>query len=111
MGFRFQRRFTILPGVVLNFSKSGVSLSLGPRGAKYTLSTKGHRGTIGIPGTGMSYSKYKSHKDCAEDLNLEGGPSVIGRVLSIASKIVFVAFLCYFAFQFLYPQLQAFLAK
>lgn len=57
MGFRFQKRVRILPGVTLNFSKSGVSTSLGVRGARIT---KGHgktRVTVGIPGSGLSYTE------------------------------------------------------
>ena len=36
MGFRFSKRIKILPGVSINLSKSGVSASVGPRGAKST---------------------------------------------------------------------------
>ena len=41
--FRFYRRLKIAPGITLNFSKSGVSTSLGPRGAKVTLGRHGIR--------------------------------------------------------------------
>ncbi|MCA1947691.1 MAG: DUF4236 domain-containing protein [Armatimonadetes bacterium] len=57
MGFRFFRRWSILPGVTLNFSKSGPSISLGPRGAKVTIGAKGVRTTVGIPGTGFYYTQ------------------------------------------------------
>ena len=56
--FRFYRRLKIAPGITLNFSKSGVSTSLGPRGAKVTIGSKGVRKTFGIPGTGMYYTDY-----------------------------------------------------
>jgi len=57
MGFRFFRRMKIAPGVTLNFSKSGPSVSLGPRGAKVTLAGKqGPRATVGVPGTGVYYT-------------------------------------------------------
>ena len=56
MGFRFFRRFKIAPGMTLNMSKSGPSLSFGPRGFKYTLGPKGTRKTFGIPGTGLYYT-------------------------------------------------------
>ena len=56
MGFRFQKRVKILPGVSLNFSKSGVSTSLGPTGAKVTIGHGKVRETVGIPGTGISYT-------------------------------------------------------
>ncbi|MEQ1698360.1 MAG: DUF4236 domain-containing protein [Hyphomicrobiaceae bacterium] len=55
MGFRFQKRIPIFPGVYLNLSKSGVSLSLGGHGATVNLGAQKRMVTVGIPGTGMSY--------------------------------------------------------
>ncbi|NOZ12675.1 MAG: DUF4236 domain-containing protein [Acidobacteria bacterium] len=57
MGFRFWRRMKIAPGVTLNLSRSGGSLSFGPRGAKFTVGPGGRRATVGIPGTGLFYTK------------------------------------------------------
>lgn len=62
MGFRFYKRVNILPGVSMNFSKSGPSFSFGPRGMKYTVGPKGTRTTFGIPGTGLYYTTTSSHK-------------------------------------------------
>jgi hypothetical protein len=56
MGFRFHRSVRLLPGVRLNFSKSGVSTSIGTRGAWLTFGRKGTRTTVGLPGTGISYT-------------------------------------------------------
>jgi tetratricopeptide (TPR) repeat protein len=56
MGFRFFKRLNILPGVQLNLSKGGGSVSVGPQGAKLTLGTSGARVTLGIPGTGLYYT-------------------------------------------------------
>ncbi|MGA3180592.1 MAG: DUF4236 domain-containing protein, partial [Verrucomicrobiota bacterium] len=55
MGFRFSRRVSILPGLRLNLSGSGVSLSAGVRGAHINLGPRGLYGSAGIPGTGLSY--------------------------------------------------------
>jgi hypothetical protein len=55
MGFRFQKRISILPGVRINLSKSGASASLGPRGADLNLGRDGVTANAGIPGTGLSY--------------------------------------------------------
>lgn len=60
MGFRFQRRVKILPGVRLNFSKGGVSTSLGTRGAHITLGRGKRRTTVGIPGSGLSHTSVES---------------------------------------------------
>jgi len=54
-GLRFQKRISILPGVRVNLSKSGVSGSLGPRGADVNIGRHGVTTSAGIPGTGVSY--------------------------------------------------------
>ena len=41
MSFRFRRRRKILPGLLLNLSKSGVSLSVGAKGAGTVVSEWG----------------------------------------------------------------------
>jgi tetratricopeptide (TPR) repeat protein len=42
--------------VTLNLSKSTASLSFGPRGAQYTISPRGNRATLGLPGSGLFYT-------------------------------------------------------
>ena len=58
MGFRFHQSFSIIPGLRLNVSKSGLSASIG--GAPFTLniSQNGLMGTASIPGTGLSYRHH-----------------------------------------------------
>lgn len=60
MAFRFRKSQRVAPGVRLNFSKSGLSSSFGPRGAKVTVGPKAVRSIVGIPGSGMSWSQ--SHR-------------------------------------------------
>jgi hypothetical protein len=55
MGFRYQRRVTLFPGVRLNFSARGISASFGPRGASVTVGPRGTALNLGIPGTGISF--------------------------------------------------------
>ena len=62
MPFRFWRRIRLAPGVTLNLSKSTASLSLGPRGAKYTISPRGNRATAGLTGTGLFYTVHDSKR-------------------------------------------------
>jgi hypothetical protein len=58
MGWRFRRSVKIAPGVRLNFGKSGVtSWSVGGRGARVTFGKRGVTRTMGIPGTGLSYTE------------------------------------------------------
>ena len=58
MGLRFRKSVKILPGVKLNFSKSGTSVTVGKRGMSANFSSRGIRNTVGIPGTGLSYTSY-----------------------------------------------------
>lgn len=60
MGFRFRRSIRIAPGLRLNLSKSGGSLSIGGRGSTVNLSSRGVRTTVGLPGTGLSYTVSSS---------------------------------------------------
>jgi hypothetical protein len=82
MGFRFRRSVKILPGIRLNFGKRGFircfaphlsraleaapsgvrrrqassSTSVGVRGAHVTFGKTGTRTTVGLPGSGLSYT-------------------------------------------------------
>lgn len=56
MPIRFRRTKNILPGLRINLGKRGVSASVGKRGASVNISKRGLRSTIGLPGTGLSYS-------------------------------------------------------
>ncbi len=62
MGLRFWKRIKILPGVTLNISKSGVSISFGTRGLRYTIGKNRTQTTVGLPGTGIYYTKRKTRK-------------------------------------------------
>ncbi|WP_295543365.1 DUF4236 domain-containing protein [uncultured Thiohalocapsa sp.] len=57
MAFRFQRTLRIAPGIRINLSKGGASLSLGPRGASVTIGRRGTHANVGLPGTGLSYRR------------------------------------------------------
>lgn len=58
MLFRFFRRIRIAPGLTLNLSKGGVSVSAGPRGAQCTVGTRDNRTTVGVPGTGLFHTVF-----------------------------------------------------
>ncbi|MBF7694148.1 DUF4236 domain-containing protein [Acinetobacter pollinis] len=74
MGLRFRKSIKFAPGVRLNIGKNGISsVSIGKNRAKVNVSKKGTRATVGLPGTGFSYSAYtprkKSHQSAQhEDL-------------------------------------------
>jgi hypothetical protein len=57
MGIRFRKTIQILPGVRLNISKNGISsISIGGHGATVNVNGQGVRETLGLPGTGISYT-------------------------------------------------------
>jgi hypothetical protein len=62
MGFRFRRRIRLLPGIAINLSKTGASLSVGGPGATVNFGRRGTRTTLGIPGTGISYTTLHSSR-------------------------------------------------
>lgn len=61
MGFRVRKSFKIAPGVRVNVGKKGLSASIGGRGLRYNIHSSGRRiTTVGIPGSGISYSTFTS---------------------------------------------------
>lgn len=55
MGLRFRKSISIMPGVRVNLSGSGASMSVGPRGASVSFGKRGTYANFGLPGTGLSY--------------------------------------------------------
>lgn len=79
MPLRFWRRIKVAPGVSLNLGKTGTSVSIGPRGAKTTFGCGKIRQAVGLPGTGLFYTKVSSAKtlDLATPSALEPIPVVV----------------------------------
>lgn len=67
MPIRFRRSFKIFPGVKVNVSKGGVSVSVGKPGATLNFSRHGVRQTIGLPGSGVSESSYLFKNNSGSD--------------------------------------------
>ncbi len=63
MPIRLRRRIKILPGVYINLSKSGISTSVGVRGASVTLGHGKTRTNAGIPGSRISYNTITKNAD------------------------------------------------
>jgi Protein of unknown function (DUF4236) len=55
VGWRFQRRKKLLPGVTLNLGKRGAGVSVGPRGAKVSAGPRGLGATLTLLGSGLAY--------------------------------------------------------
>ena|SRR3989442_14252402 len=56
MAFRFYRRVRLFPGVSVNLSRSGPSLSVGIRGVHVTVGRRGMTRTVGITGSGLFWT-------------------------------------------------------
>src|ERR1700726_4827828 len=57
--FKFRKRIKLLPGLWMNVSKKGMSLSAGVKG--FTVNSRG-RTTVSLPGTGLSYVSTSKKK-------------------------------------------------
>ena len=81
MPLRFYSRTSILPGVRLNLSRSGPSLSLGVRGVHVTVGNRrGTRYSVGIPGTGLGWYKTVGPHHSAPPMDPNGRQGVsVGR--------------------------------
>jgi hypothetical protein len=69
--FRFYRRVSIFPGLSVNVSKSGPSLTVGMRGAHMTFGSRGIRKTVGIPGTGIYYTSQTGYHSGAHSAHVD----------------------------------------
>ena len=57
MGLRFRKSFKVAPGVKVNLSKKSAGVSIGGKGAHISTNTSGRKTTtVGIPGSGLSYT-------------------------------------------------------
>ena len=61
MGFSFRKRLKVMKGLYLNFSKNGVSTSIGGNVLTMNVGKNGTRISTSIPGTGIKYSKKISN--------------------------------------------------
>ncbi len=62
MGLNFRKSLSIGKLFRLNFSKRGVGISAGVKGARISLNKQGVRETVSLPGTGLSWSERQSFK-------------------------------------------------
>lgn len=71
MAFRFRKSFKVAPGLRLNVSRSGPSVSVGGRGLTANFSSRGTRTTMSIPGSGLSFTSSSSRSVYAEQRRFE----------------------------------------
>lgn len=83
MGLRFHKTLKLLPGIRLNLSKTGASLSVGGKGLTCNIGKKGTKTTIGMPGTGVSYSSYLPYRNTEKSANRNRSAIVIWVVITV----------------------------
>jgi hypothetical protein len=57
MGFRFRKSFQLIPGLRLNVSKGGLSVTAGVPGLSVDVNSRKTSLNVGLPGTGLSYNQ------------------------------------------------------
>lgn len=80
---RFRKSVKIAPGIKLNFSKSGVTTTVGKRGASINVgSERGPKATVGVPGSGLSHeiqlTKGKGRRRQVDAQAVPRGANVLG---------------------------------
>jgi len=90
MGFRFQRRIRVAPGVRLNLSKSGIGVGVGRNGLRLGMDAKRRKYfSLGLPGTGLSYRSFFGRPVSMETLK-KIGYAAGGLAILVVLVIVFI---------------------
>lgn len=73
MGLRFRKSIKIAPGVKINLNKKSTSVTFGGKGVHYTASSTGKEtASVGIPGTGISYTQTTGQSNRQKKTNKGG---------------------------------------
>lgn len=90
MGLNFRKSKKIAPGVKLNVNKKSMGVTLGNKYVRHTVNSKGRsRTTVGLPGTGLSYTKIHGNKP--KKVNSTVG--IIGGLLALALAVLIFSYL------------------
>lgn len=79
--FRFRKVLPLGRFLRINVSKTGASLSVGRPGATVNVRKDRVDGTVGLPGSGLSYKERLANRGCA---------TALGLVLMLASALAAV---------------------
>lgn len=76
MGLRFRKSIKIAPGLKINLNKKSISATVGTKGAHYTVNSNGKRtASVGMPGTGIYYTKSSGDQKSQTTANNDAGSS------------------------------------
>lgn len=92
MAFRFWKTLRLTPWLRLNLSKSGPSVSVGRTGSWLTFGPRGTRASVGIPGTGMFWTKQLKSRQRRGALQNTGNlsPGFFKRLIIPAGEEAFI---------------------
>ncbi len=93
MPLKFRKRIRLLPGIWLNISKSGVSTSIGGKGATVNIGKQGTKSTLSIPGTGLSYTHTETPEQLPPETSRTSGP--LTRPLVVVLWIFLIGYLAW----------------
>jgi hypothetical protein len=79
-----------MPGLRMNLSRSGVSLSVGRKGAWFTAGPRGRRATVGLPGSGLFWTERVNVPHAVKGRS--AGSHSLGEALALAVAHTFIAF-------------------
>lgn len=90
--FHFYRRLHLFPGLSVNLSKSGPSVTVGMSGAHLTFGRRGVTRTVGIPGTGIYYTSRAGYHSGFHSAHVETAIAPQSRArANVLAMIVFLA--------------------
>ena len=96
MTIRFFKRVKIFPGLTVNLSKNNVSVSAGPRGARFTTGTAGNRVTAGLTGTGLYYTQKLKKNPPKEEPPEEEDDKIIEKAVKSIGCFIVIFFISMF---------------
>jgi hypothetical protein len=73
MPIRFHRQFTLFPGVKVNVSKTGMSITIGGKGFHLNFSKRAVMQTTNLPGKGLSHRSYLFKNEEDDETKKESG--------------------------------------
>ena len=85
MGFSFRKSFRILPGVHINLSKSGPSLSIGLPGASVSVNTRGEMRFYGGAGL-LHYRRSMTMGAAQRSVMRQGAVASLHKVFSRSNQ-------------------------
>lgn len=87
MGLRYRKSFKLAPGVRMTVSKNGLGYSVGRNGMRVTKSARGGLdGTVGLPGSGLSYTANLDRSDASHQPAAGSGRGLLPEMVNASLR-------------------------